>query len=680
MANAIKNPFPMFFDEDGLPLDGGYLFVGVAGLNPPSNPQAIYWDEALTIPAAGVRISGGFIINNGKPSVVYAAGDYSILIKNKNDKVLYSSLNSTVNDASQFMTELRGGTTRSMRVPPSFNFNLIVESGYYSWSNVGTVNYPATGVAAGDLFALEVFSSPDGAGIIFQRIMDLTNGPSSLYYFFTRQSLDGGATWTAWQVMPGPMGAGWDSLVLVAVGAGWTSLMQLAATSIFNSASIIVADATLVKSAVNIINKPAYGARSALILPVANAGDRLKLKCMSAAKIVQNDAEHVINWRNSLFTSKGVAGELKLDPGDDVDLTFLGSGFALAAPAKIANPATLPAALGDDVAWSHDGRFVAVGHVTTPFVTIYDFTSGVPVKIANPATLPPAEGIKVCWSPDDKYLAVIHNTTPFVTIYDFTSGAPVKIANPAILPTGNSFGGCWSTSGKYLVVTHDITPFVTIYDFTSGAPVKIANPATLPTGVGRGAVWSSDNRYLAIAHDTTPFVTIYDWISGVPIKIANPATLPPATAMSAGWSPNGRYLIIGHANSPYITIYDWVSGLPVKITDPAVLPTGGGRGPTWSFDGRYLAVAHDTTPFVTIYDWISGVPIKITNPATLPAGNAYGTDWSPDGRYLAVSHNASPFITIYDRFVAASKTWLVEITSRGMMKDDKGNILAFRFK
>jgi Tol biopolymer transport system component len=669
MANAIKNPFPMFFDEDGLPLNGGYIFVGVAGLNPLSNPQAIYWDEALTIPAAAVRISGGFIVNNGRPSVVYTTGDYSVLVKNKNGKILYAALNAAVNDASQFMTELRGGTTRSMRVPPSFDYNLIIESGYYCWSNVGTVNYPV-GTSPGDLFALEVFSSPDGAGVIFQRIMDLTNGPNSVYYFFTRQSTDGGTTWTAWQVMPGPMGVGWDVIV------------ALPAADVIARPNLIVADAALVRNGVNIVDKPAYGARVALSLPTANVGDQITLKCLSAARIVQNDAEHVISWRRSMFTTKGAAGELRLAPGDDVSLVYRGAGFALQAPLKISDPATLPAGNGYAVAWSPDGRYQVVGHVTTPFMTIYDWTSGVPVKIANPATLPADYVTGAAWSPDGRYLAVAFSTaSPFVHIYDWNTGVPVKIANPATLPTGAGVGVGWSPDGRYLAVTHQVSPFVTIYSWATGSPVKITDPVTLPANVGRGAAWSPDGRYLAISHTTTPFITIYDWVSGVPVKIANPATLPTGDPTgSSSWSPDGRYLAVSHSVTPFITIYDWVSGVPVKLANPVVLPASDANNTAWSPEGRYLAVVHYTTPFITIYDWVSGVPVKIANPATLPPATAFGLSWSPDGRHLAVSAFASPYITIYDRFVAAAKSWLVELTSRGVNKEDKGNILAFRFK
>ena len=39
MATEIRAPYNVFFGEDGYPLEGGYIYIGVSGLNPLSNPQ-----------------------------------------------------------------------------------------------------------------------------------------------------------------------------------------------------------------------------------------------------------------------------------------------------------------------------------------------------------------------------------------------------------------------------------------------------------------------------------------------------------------------------------------------------------------------------------------------------------------------------------------------------------------
>jgi hypothetical protein len=198
MAIAISAPYPNFFTPDGAPLEGGYVYIGVEGLNPIANPQAAYWDEALTIPApAEVRVTGGYIVYNGAPARLYVAGNYSILVADKNGRTIYSRLYNTVYDKDLFLTEPRGTISRSMRTPASFNINLILDGGYYSWTNAGTSNYP-TGCGAADLFALEVLAAPDGAGIIYQRVVDISIAYATERYSWERKSIDAGVTWSTW--------------------------------------------------------------------------------------------------------------------------------------------------------------------------------------------------------------------------------------------------------------------------------------------------------------------------------------------------------------------------------------------------------------------------------------------------------------------------------------------------
>jgi len=94
MATLVNTPFPVFTDTDGLPLENGYIDLGIAGLNPLSNPRQAYWDEALTMPATNIRTTRGYPSRNGAAGFLYAApGDFSILVRNKNGIVILSNLN-----------------------------------------------------------------------------------------------------------------------------------------------------------------------------------------------------------------------------------------------------------------------------------------------------------------------------------------------------------------------------------------------------------------------------------------------------------------------------------------------------------------------------------------------------------------------------------------------------------
>ena len=95
-ALSVLPPYPVFTSTDGSPLDAGYVYIGTAGLNAQTNPISIYWDAALTIPAAQpIRTTGGYPSRNGSPAMVYANSDYSIIVRNKRGLLIVSALNAT---------------------------------------------------------------------------------------------------------------------------------------------------------------------------------------------------------------------------------------------------------------------------------------------------------------------------------------------------------------------------------------------------------------------------------------------------------------------------------------------------------------------------------------------------------------------------------------------------------
>jgi hypothetical protein len=97
-VNQVNPPFPTFNDQDGYPLNGGYLYIGQPGFEAQSTPKASFFDVALTIPTgsasgAAVRINGGYAVYNGTPSLIYAEGAYSLSVKDQNDVLIFSTLN-----------------------------------------------------------------------------------------------------------------------------------------------------------------------------------------------------------------------------------------------------------------------------------------------------------------------------------------------------------------------------------------------------------------------------------------------------------------------------------------------------------------------------------------------------------------------------------------------------------
>ena len=113
-AFAITPPYPVFTGIDGEPLDSGKIYVGVANLDPVTNPVALYWDEALTIAATQpIVTSGGYAVRAGTPSSFYAAvASVSITVKDAVDVVVFTA--PEVTDISSYLPNGTGAVRRSI--------------------------------------------------------------------------------------------------------------------------------------------------------------------------------------------------------------------------------------------------------------------------------------------------------------------------------------------------------------------------------------------------------------------------------------------------------------------------------------------------------------------------------------------------------------------------------------
>lgn len=95
----VEQASPFYPGLDGLPLQSGTIFYGVAGQNPVTNPITVYWDAAGTQPAAQpIKVTNGRPTLNGAPARVYVSGDYSKLVNDgKGRQVSYEANQSSRN-------------------------------------------------------------------------------------------------------------------------------------------------------------------------------------------------------------------------------------------------------------------------------------------------------------------------------------------------------------------------------------------------------------------------------------------------------------------------------------------------------------------------------------------------------------------------------------------------------
>jgi hypothetical protein len=119
-AQIIEQPYPIFTDADGDPLENGYIWIGVENLNPITDPVAVYWDAALTQPAVQpIRTQGGYPVNAGTPARLYVSVRYSILVQDRNAITVYSAQSETALTSSDAITFLQAGAGAVTRTAQS---------------------------------------------------------------------------------------------------------------------------------------------------------------------------------------------------------------------------------------------------------------------------------------------------------------------------------------------------------------------------------------------------------------------------------------------------------------------------------------------------------------------------------------------------------------------------------
>ncbi len=96
-ALTVTSPFSTFTDTDGTPLENGYVYIGTTSLNAETNPIQVYWDAALSIPAAQpIRTIGGYASRSGSPGHLYVNEvNYSIIVRDGGGSLVFSSPNGT---------------------------------------------------------------------------------------------------------------------------------------------------------------------------------------------------------------------------------------------------------------------------------------------------------------------------------------------------------------------------------------------------------------------------------------------------------------------------------------------------------------------------------------------------------------------------------------------------------
>ncbi len=321
------------------------------------------------------------------------------------------------------------------------------------------------------------------------------------------------------------------------------------------------------------------------------------------------------------------------------------------------------------LAWSPDGKQLAVAHALNPFLSIFNYDEATntftnstdPNALAPSATgsiMPPNTGAAVHFSPNGDYLAVAHTSTNQSSIYKRNGLSFIKLPNTTSPGGTNGRSIAFSPDSNYLSVgtSGSGNSGFGIYYRSGETFTRLADGTESYNGTN-GTAWSPDSRYTISCSSVAPFFKIMkrtgDGTTATMGRVASSQSVD-GIAYSAAWSPDGQYVAIGYdgtstsftANKIAIYKQSGDTFTRLSVTNQPALTTSV-SGIAWSKDGNYLYLSVNASPsFLTIKR--TGDAFAFQSNPTVPFGTtANAVAVHPNNNLISVGHALNQFVTHY---------------------------------
>jgi hypothetical protein len=180
---ATTNPFPLYADTDGKPLDNGAVYFGLPNQDAQTQPKPVFWDAAGNIPAAQpIKTLNGYTVRAGTPAQVYVDGDYSITVRNrKGGMVVYARTSAEFSNAQVVQTNVDNLTSGLANgTDPTKGAGMVKFGGAVTYP-AGTLGFVAHAAALVDAFRQP--SDPDDTLSIQRAVNAAANAGAGVVVF-----------------------------------------------------------------------------------------------------------------------------------------------------------------------------------------------------------------------------------------------------------------------------------------------------------------------------------------------------------------------------------------------------------------------------------------------------------------------------------------------------------------
>jgi serine/threonine protein kinase/Tol biopolymer transport system component len=365
---------------------------------------------------------------------------------------------------------------------------------------------------------------------------------------------------------------------------------------------------------------------------------------------------------------------------DNQGTDFTGQLWRL--PVLGGSPRRLGSLVGQDAAWSPDGRMLVYTQGTELFLAGSDGTQ--PLKLVSVT----GRAFYPAWSPNGRKLRfTVIDKTDSNSLWEVSvQGTNLHPLFPGWHNPPDECCGKWTADGKYFVFESRgqiwaLSEKKTFLRHSTGTPIQLTSSplglfTPLPSKDGRklfvvgrtyrgelerrdsktgqfvaflsgisaeDVVFSKDGQWVAYVSYPQGIL----WRSNLDGSNKIQLSFPPMVAALPRWSPDGKQILffdnsVGKPGRMYLISADG-GGSPQQLLPDDPHPQ---RNPDWSPDGDKIlfgSVPADSDVGIRVLD------LKTRQISTLPGSKGlYSPSWSPDGRYIVAMPSDSLSLVLYD--------------------------------
>ncbi len=233
--------------------------------------------------------------------------------------------------------------------------------------------------------------------------------------------------------------------------------------------------------------------------------------------------------------------------------------------------------------------------------------------------LPFFETLDAEFSYNCNYLALGHVTPPYFSVYTFDGQYFIRLSMPQVVPLGSVTCVSWSPNGRYLALGSSYVPYFFLYEVNGTTLTNIPTPSIRPPGIVNDIGWMPDSSGFAIGHNSSSYLSIYTFDgTNPPVYLDTPTTTdrPTDTVTGVSWSPNGRMLAVSYLDEPFLSVYtyDNINQVLTRLPNSTHMPLSGATDALFSPNGKYLAVSYNTPGTILMYQIIDDMYVYLQPP------------------------------------------------------------------